>query len=81
LKLVSRWVRRRSKRILRRRKTSKGPNFQPLPYMLENNYLLLIVLGVLMIQRSPKQPVSPSNLEGFVRVSIFLRISLVYPRL
>jgi hypothetical protein len=74
MKLVTRWIRRRRKGRLRRRKISKGPNFQPLPNMLENNQLLLIVLGVLMIPRSPKQPVSPSTLAGFVRVAIFLRI-------
>jgi hypothetical protein len=28
-----------------------------------------------------QKPVSPSTLAGFVRVAIFLRISLVYPRL
>jgi hypothetical protein len=37
--------------------------------------------SVLMRSRSPKQLVSPSTLAGFVRVAIFLRISLVYPRL
>jgi hypothetical protein len=77
----NRWIRRRRKKKLRRRKISKGPNFQPLPDMLENNQLLIIVLGVLMMPRSPKQTVSPSTLAGFVRVAIFLRISLVYPRL
>jgi hypothetical protein len=72
---------KRNKGILRIRKIKKGPNFQPLPNMLENNKLLLIMLGVLMMPRSPKQPIRPSTLARFVRVSIFLRISLVYPRL
>jgi hypothetical protein len=65
---------------IRRRKINKGQSFQPLSNMLENNQLLLIVLGVLMMSRSPKQPISPSTLAGFVRVTIFLRIALVYPR-
>jgi hypothetical protein len=88
LKIVTCWIRRRrNERIrrinerMRRRKISKDPNFQPLSKILENNQLLLIMLGVLMMSRSPKQPVSPSTLAGFVRVAIFLRISLVYPRL
>jgi hypothetical protein len=74
LKLLTRWIRRR-------RKISKGPNFQPLPDMFENNHLSIIILGVLMIPRSPKQPISQNTLVGFVRVAIFLRIALVYPRL
>jgi hypothetical protein len=81
MKLVTRHIKRGRKRRLRRRKISKGPNFQPLPNMLEIHQLLIIVFGVLMIHRSPKQPISPSTLASFVRVAIFLRISLVYPRL
>jgi hypothetical protein len=72
---------KKKKQNIKKKKINKGINFQPLPEMLENNQLLLIVRGVLMILRSPKQPVSPSTLTGFVRVTIFLRISLVYPRL
>jgi hypothetical protein len=72
---------KKKKRKIKKKKNKKGPNFQPLPDMLENNQLLIIVLGVLMMPRSPKQPISPSTLAGFVRVAIFLRISLVYPRL
>jgi hypothetical protein len=34
--------------------------------MLENNRLLLIVLGVLMMSRSPKQPISPSTLSKVI---------------
>jgi hypothetical protein len=71
LKLVTRWIRRRRKGRLRRRKINNGPNFQPLSDMLENNQLLIIMLGVLMMPRSPKELVSPSTLVGFVRVSIF----------
>jgi hypothetical protein len=81
LKLVTWWIRRRRNERIRRIKISKDPNFKPLSNMLENNQLLLIVLGVLIMSRSPKQPVSPSTLAGFVRVAIFLRISLVYPKL
>jgi hypothetical protein len=80
-KLVTQWIRRRRNRRRRRRKINKDPNFQPLLDMLERNRLLLIMLGVLMMSRSPKQPVRPSTLAGFARVSIFLRIALVYPRL
>jgi hypothetical protein len=65
----------------KKRKIKKGQNLQPLLNMLENNQLLLIVMGVLMMSRSPKQLVSPSTLADFVRVANFLRISLVYPRL
>jgi hypothetical protein len=72
---------KKKKRKNKKKKISKDQNFQPLSNMLENNQLLLIVLGVLMMSRSPKQPVSPSTLAGFVRVAIFLRIALVYPRL
>jgi hypothetical protein len=72
---------KKKKRKIKKKKDKKGQNLQPLSNMLENNQLLLIVLGVLMMSRSPKQPVSPSTLAGFVRVAIFLRISLVYPRL
>jgi hypothetical protein len=72
---------KKKERKNKKKKISKDPNFQPLSNMLENNQLLLIVLGVLMMSRSPKQLVSPSTLAGFVRVSIFLRIALVYPRL
>jgi hypothetical protein len=75
------WIRIRRKGRIRRRKIHKGPNSQPLPDMLENNQLLIIVLGVFMMPRSPKNPVSPNTLAGFVRVAIFLRISLVYPLL
>jgi uncharacterized membrane protein YdjX (TVP38/TMEM64 family) len=78
---ITRWIGRRRKGRIRRRKINKGPNFQPLPDMLENNQILIIMLGVLMIPISPNQPLSPSTLEGFVRVVIFLRISLVYPGL
>jgi hypothetical protein len=78
LKLVTRWIGRRRKGILIRRKIIKGPNFQPLPNMLEKNELLLIVLGVLMVPRSPKKLVIPSTLAGFVRVAILSRIALVY---
>jgi hypothetical protein len=82
LKLVTRWTRRRRRKgRIRRRKINKGPIFQPLPNMLENNQLLIIILGVLLMPRSPKQPVSPSTLTGFLKVSIFLRIYLLYPRL
>jgi hypothetical protein len=72
---------KKKKRKNKKKKNKKDQNLQPLSNMLENNQLLLIVLGVLMMSRSPKQPVSPSTLAGFVRVAIFLRISLVYPRL
>jgi hypothetical protein len=72
---------KKKKRKNKKKKINKDPNLQPLSNMLENNQLLLLVLGVLMMSRSPKQPVSPSTLAGFVRVAIFLRISLVYPRL
>jgi hypothetical protein len=82
LKLVTRWIRRRRKGRLRRRKISKGPNFQPLQDMLEAiNQLLSIMLGVLMRFTSlPRQLASPNSLAGFVRVTTFLRISLVFPR-
>jgi hypothetical protein len=76
MKLVTLWIRRIIKG--RRRKINKDLKFQPLPDMLERNQLLLIVLGVLMMSRSPKQPVNPGTLAGFVRVVIFLRIYLVY---
>jgi hypothetical protein len=66
---------------IRRRETRKDANFQPMPDMLENHQLPIIVLGVLMISRSPKQLVIPSTLAGFVRVAILLRIALVYPSL
>jgi hypothetical protein len=59
------WIRRIRNERIRRRKINKDPYFQPLPDMLEKNQLLLIVLGVLMMSRSPKQPVIPSTLEGF----------------
>jgi hypothetical protein len=72
---------KKKKRKNKKKKDKQGPNLQPLSNMLENNQLLLLVLGVLMMSRSPKQTVSPSTLAGFVRVSIFLRIALVYPRL
>ena len=72
---------KKKKRKIKKKKDKKGQNLQPLSNMLENNQLLLIVLGVLMMSRSPKQLVSPITLVGFVKVSIFLRNSLVYPRL
>jgi hypothetical protein len=81
MKLIFWWIRIRRKGRLRRRKISKVPNFQPLPDMLENNRSLIIMLGVLMMPRSPKQPVNPSTLADFVKVAIFLRIYLVYPNL
>jgi hypothetical protein len=72
---------KKKKMKIRRRRISKGQNFQPLPDMFNNNQLLLIMMGVLMMPRSPKQPISPCTLVDFVRVSIFLRISLVYLKL
>jgi hypothetical protein len=71
MNLVTQWIRRRRKKgRLRRRKIRKGINLQELPDMSENNQLLIIMLGVLMIPSSPKQPVSPSTLASFVRVAI-----------
>jgi hypothetical protein len=81
LKLVSWWIRRRRKGRIIRRKLNKDPNLQPLPDMLEYKQLLIIMLRVLMIPRSLKQPISPSTIAGFLRIAIFLRISMVYPRL
>jgi len=72
---------KKKKRKIRRIKISKGLNLQPLLDMLENHQSLIIMLRVLMMLRSPKQPVSPSSLASFIRVAIFLRIALVYPRL
>jgi hypothetical protein len=72
---------KKKKRKNKKKKDNKGQNLQPLSNMLENNQLLLGVLGMLMMSRSPKQPIIPSTLTGFVRVAIFLRISLAYPRL
>jgi hypothetical protein len=82
LKLVTRWIRKRRKGRLRRRKISKGPNFQPLQDMLEEiNQLLSIMLAMLMRFISlPRQNASKNSLAGFVRVTTFLRISLVFPR-
>jgi hypothetical protein len=71
LMLVTRRIRRRRKGRTRRRKISKG----------EIHQLLLIMLGVLMILTSlPRQLTSPNSLAIFVRVTTFLRISLVFPR-
>jgi hypothetical protein len=70
-----------SNSVNKKKKKRKNKKKKNKPDMLENNQLLLIVLGVLMMSRTPKQPVSPSTLGGFVRVAIFLRIALVYPRL
>jgi hypothetical protein len=72
---------KKKKRKNKKKKIRQDPNLQPLSNMLENNQLLLLELGVLMMSRSPNQLVSPSTLAGFVRVAIFLRIALVYPRL
>jgi hypothetical protein len=72
---------KKKKRKIKKKKNKQGSKPPTTVNMLENNQLLLIMLGVLMMSRSPKQLVSPSTLEGFVRVAIFLRISLVYPRL
>jgi hypothetical protein len=48
-KLVTRWIRRRRKGRLRRRKIRKGPSLKPLQVMLEAiNQLLSIRLGILM---------------------------------
>jgi hypothetical protein len=67
--LVTRRLIRRRKGRTRRRKISKGEIIQP----------LLIMLGVLMILKSlPKHIASPNSLVGFVRVTTFLRISLVF---
>jgi len=42
---------------------------------------LFIMLGVLMmLENQPTQVVSPNSLADFVRVTTFLRISLVFPR-
>jgi hypothetical protein len=71
LMLVTRRIRRRRKGRLRRRKISKGEINQP----------LLNMLGVLMILKSlPTHVASPNSLAGFVRVTTFLRISMVFPR-
>jgi heme O synthase-like polyprenyltransferase len=69
--LVTRRLRRRRKGRTRRRKISKGEINQP----------LIIMLGVLMILTSlPTHITSQNSLAGFVRVTTFLRISLVFPR-
>jgi hypothetical protein len=73
--------RKKKKRKNKMKKSKKGSKLPTTVRHVGKNQLLLIVLGVLMMSRSPKQLVSPSTLVGFVRVSIFLRISLVYPRL
>jgi hypothetical protein len=46
---------KKKKRKIKKKKDKQGSNLQPLSNMLENNQLLLIVLGVLMMSRSPKQ--------------------------
>jgi hypothetical protein len=46
------------------------------------NQLLFIMLGVLIMSTSLSRHItSPNSLAGFVRVTTFLRISLVFPRL
>jgi hypothetical protein len=72
---------KKKKRKNKKKKNKQGSKLPTTARHVGKNQLLLIVLGVLMMSRSPKQPVSPSTLAGFVRVAIFLRISLVYPRL
>jgi Na+/H+ antiporter NhaD/arsenite permease-like protein len=69
--LVTRKIRRRRKKILRRRKISKG----------EINQLLFMMLGVLMmLENLPAQVIRSNSLAIFVRVNTFLDISLVFPR-
>jgi hypothetical protein len=72
---------KKKKRKIKKKKNKQGSKLPTTARHVGKNQLLIIVLGVLMMPRSPKQPVSPSTLAGFVRVAIFLRISLVYPRL
>jgi hypothetical protein len=68
---VTRRLRRRIKGRRRRRKISKGGINQPLIIMLE----LLMILIIL-----PTHVASPNSLKVFVRVTTFLRISLVFQR-
>jgi hypothetical protein len=67
--LVTRRIRRRRKGILIRRNISKGENNQP----------FFIMMGVLMLENLQTQVISPNSLAGFVRVTTFLDISLVFP--
>jgi hypothetical protein len=72
---------KKKKRKNKKKKNKKGSKLPTTAKHVGKQPVTIIVLGVLMMPRSPKQPVSPSTLAGFVRVAILLRISLVYPRL
>jgi hypothetical protein len=72
---------KKMKRKNNKKKNKQGSKLPITARHVGNNQLLLIMLGMLMMSRSPKQPVSPSTLAGFVRVAIFLRVSMDYPRL
>jgi hypothetical protein len=70
LMLVNRRIRIRRNKILIRRKIIKG----------EMNQSLFIMLGVLMMLENLRtHVVIPNYLTGFVRVTTFLDISLVFP--
>jgi hypothetical protein len=73
-------TKKKKKRKIKKKKDKRGSKSPNTVKHVGKNQLLLIVLGVLMISRSPKQLISPSTLAIFVRVAIFLRIALVYPR-
>jgi hypothetical protein len=72
---------KKKKRKIKKKKDKQGSKLPPVVKHVGKQPVTVNVLGVLMMSRSPKKPISPSTLAGFVRVAIFLRIVLVYPRL
>jgi hypothetical protein len=82
LELLTRWTIRRRNERLRRRKIRKRERFQPLQEMLEAiNQPLGTMLRVLVVSSSLERKIaSPNSLAVFVRVIIFSRISMVFPR-
>jgi hypothetical protein len=72
---------KKKKRKIKKKKNKQGSKLPNTTRHFGQKPVTIIIPGVLMMPRSPKKPISPSTLAGFVRVSILLRIYLVYPRL
>ena len=76
-------AKKKKKRKIKKKKNKLGGNFQTLHDILEViNQLLFIMMGVLIMSTSISRHITSLNsLAGFLRVTTFLSIFLVFPRL